>query len=82
MSDNSDKPLAGDIVSRDDSATLLALDNALLMLDSWSSSMKSRVGTTALLELSLASSSVTSLRPCKIWRYSRPLKLFSSLWSS
>jgi hypothetical protein len=39
-------------------------------------------GTTTWLEPSLARSSVTSLRPLKIWIYSRASKLFYNLWSS
>jgi hypothetical protein len=64
------------IVSSDDSAALLALAHALVMLVSWSSYMKNPMGTTARLEPSLASLLVNSIRPLKIWRFSRPSKLF------
>jgi hypothetical protein len=69
--------LAGGVVSRDISSTLLALANALVILGSWSTYLKNPRGTTARLEPSLASSSMTSLCPHTIWRNSRPTKLFS-----
>jgi hypothetical protein len=50
-------------VSWDDSAALLALANALVMLDSWISCIKTPRGTIARLELSLANSSAISFFP-------------------
>jgi hypothetical protein len=47
-------------VSWDDSAALVAFVKAFEMLGSWSSCKKTKVGTMARLESSLANSSVTS----------------------
>jgi hypothetical protein len=69
-------------VSWDDSAILVAFAKALEMLGSWNSYRKTLVGTKARLELSLANSSATSFFPRNIYKYSRPLKLFSNLRSS
>jgi hypothetical protein len=69
-------------VSWDDSATLVAFAKAFEILGLWSSYRKTPIGTMARLERSLANSSTTSFFPRKICRYSRPLKLFSNLWSS
>jgi hypothetical protein len=49
----------GGVVSWDDSASLLALAKALVMLDSWSLCIKIPMGTTTWLEPSLANSSAT-----------------------
>jgi hypothetical protein len=81
-SGDSDLLLVGGIFSRDDSAALLALVNALAILCSRSSCTKTPRGTIAQLKLSLDSSLVTLLHPLRIWRYSRPSKLFSNLRSS
>jgi hypothetical protein len=48
-------------VSWDDSTTLVAFAKAFEMLGSWSSHRKTHEGTMALLELSLANTSVTSV---------------------
>jgi hypothetical protein len=69
-------------VSWDDSAAMVAFAKAFEILGSWSSYRKTHVGTVARLEPSLANSSVTSFFPRMICQYSRPLKLFSNLWSS
>jgi hypothetical protein len=66
-------------VSWDDSAALLALANAFEVLGSCSSCKKIPGGTVTRLEPSLANSSVISFFPCRMCRYSIPLKLFSSL---
>jgi hypothetical protein len=66
----------------DDLAALVAFAKAFEMLGSRSSCRKTPVGTMDRLELSLANSSTTSFFPHKICMYSRPLKLFSNLWSS
>jgi hypothetical protein len=67
----------GGVVFWDDSATLVAFAKAFEMLGSWSSCIKTPVGTMARLEPSLANSSATLFFPRKICKYSRPLKLFS-----
>jgi hypothetical protein len=81
-SGNSNMLSMGGDVSRDELVALLALANALVMLGSRSSCIKTPGGTIAQLELSLANSSAISFFPQKMCRYSRPLKLFSNLQSS
>jgi hypothetical protein len=72
----------GGRVSWDDSATLVAFAKAFEMLGSRSSYRKTHVGTVARLVPSMANSSVTSIFPRKICKYSRASKLFSKLRSS
>jgi hypothetical protein len=79
---DSDMLSTNGVVSWDDSVALLALANALLMLGSWSSCMKTPGGIIGRLEPSLANASMTSFFPRKMCRYLRPLKLFSRLRSS
>jgi cytochrome bd-type quinol oxidase subunit 1 len=82
ISGDSDMLSAGGVVSWNDLVALLALVSALVILSSWSSWMNTPGGTTVRMEPTLACSSASSLCPHKIWRYYRPLKLFSSLWTS
>ena len=66
----------------EDSAGLLALANARLIEGSWSSCRKTPGGTSDRLDPILANSSADSFRPRRMWTYSSPSKLFSSLRSS
>jgi hypothetical protein len=79
--DDLDMLSMGGKVFGDDSAALLALANALVMLGSWSSCIKTLGGTIAQLEPSLANSSVTSFFPHRMYMYLRLSKLFSNLRS-